>query len=184
MASPTPVILESPFAPGSRTVLGTERFFSEQENVSYARACLRDSLLRGEAPLASHLLYTQPGVLDDTVPAERAQGIEAGLVWGLAARKTVVYLDHGVSRGMIYGVERAKREGRPIALRALHLPPQRGPRFRPHPIEMYALQRDRVDARDLATQHYALFNSPEVQALLSTYRDTQTTMDTSVESMA
>ena len=34
-------------------------------NVDYARACLRDCLQRGEAPLASHLLYTQPDVLDD-----------------------------------------------------------------------------------------------------------------------
>jgi hypothetical protein len=41
--------------------------------------------LRGEAPIASHLLYTQPGVLNDGVPAERAHGIEAGLAWLRAA---------------------------------------------------------------------------------------------------
>ena len=37
--------------------------------MEYARACLRDSLLRGEAPIASHLLYTQPvASLDDSDP--------------------------------------------------------------------------------------------------------------------
>jgi hypothetical protein len=113
------VILESPFAPGSRPVLGIDTFFSEEANVDYARRCLHDSLLRGEAPIASHLLYTQPGVLDDTIPEERALGIEAGLVWGDAAEATVVYLDHGVSRGMVFGVERAVREGRPVEFRVL-----------------------------------------------------------------
>ena len=57
------VILESPYF--ADTEDGVE------QNVKYARQCLRDSLLRGEAPLASHLLYTQPGVLDDRVPDER-----------------------------------------------------------------------------------------------------------------
>jgi len=64
------VILESPYAGDVAT------------NVAYARRALRDCLLRGEAPFASHLLYTQPGVLDDTLPDERACGIEAGLIWG------------------------------------------------------------------------------------------------------
>jgi hypothetical protein len=113
------VILESPFAPGTRPVLGVDTFFSEEANVAYARECLRDSLLRGEAPLASHLLYTQPGVLDDTIPHERERGIDAGLAWGHEAEATVVYLDHGVSHGMILGVERAVREGRPVELRVL-----------------------------------------------------------------
>ena len=39
------VILESPYAG------------NVEENVAYARAAVRDSLLRGEAPIASHLLY-------------------------------------------------------------------------------------------------------------------------------
>ena len=49
------VILESPFAGDVK------------RNTAYARAALRDSLLRGEAPIASHLLYTQDGVLDDAL---------------------------------------------------------------------------------------------------------------------
>jgi hypothetical protein len=70
-SNPTPtmrrVILESPFAG------------DVERNVRYARACVRDSLLRGEAPIASHLLYTQPGVLNDDIEAERQHGIDAGL---------------------------------------------------------------------------------------------------------
>jgi hypothetical protein len=42
-----------------------------EANVEYARRCVRDALARGEAPIASHLLYTQPGVLRDAVPEER-----------------------------------------------------------------------------------------------------------------
>lgn len=85
----------------------------------YARAAMRDCLLRGEAPYASHLLYTQDGVLNDDYPDERALGIEAGLCWGKKASKTVVYIDLGISNGMAEGIQRAKREGRPIEQRTL-----------------------------------------------------------------
>lgn len=87
--------------------------------VKYARAAMHDCLQRGEAPYASHLLYTQPGVLDDDLPDERALGIEAGLQWGAAASKTVVYTDLGVSDGMRQGIERAKQQGRTIEYRSL-----------------------------------------------------------------
>lgn len=102
------VLLESPFAG------------NVERNIAYARACLRDSLLRGEAPLASHLLYTQEGVLDDNEPDERTLGIEAGLAWGKRADMTAVYTDLGVSNGMLEGIARAKAEGRRIEYRRLH----------------------------------------------------------------
>lgn len=101
------VIIESPYAG------------NVDRNVAYARRALADSLARGEAPIASHLLYTQPGVLDDQVPEERYRGIEAGLAWGALADATVVYVDHGFSTGMKYGVQRAEREGRPIEYRTI-----------------------------------------------------------------
>ncbi len=101
------VILESPYAGDIR------------RNVRYARACLRDSLKRGEAPIASHLLYTQRGVLRDGVLAERQWGIDAGLVWGSKADATVVYTDLGTSGGMRYGIDNAERAGRPIEYRSL-----------------------------------------------------------------
>ena len=88
-------------------------------NKKYARACLRDCLSRGEAPYASHLLYAQEGLLDDGSAQERALGIHAGLVWGAAATKTVVYADLGISSGMEKGIERALREGRQVERRML-----------------------------------------------------------------
>lgn len=47
------VVVESPFAGDI------------QKNIEYARKCMADCLKRGEAPFASHLLYTQDGILDD-----------------------------------------------------------------------------------------------------------------------
>lgn len=101
------VILESPFAG------------DVEANIAYARACVRDSLLRGEAPIASHLLYTQPGVLDDDVPAERQHGIDAGLAWKAVAHASVVYTDRGISRGMEYGIAAAREAGLPVEFRSL-----------------------------------------------------------------
>lgn len=86
-------------------------------NTEYAQACLLDSLRRGEAPIASHLLHTQ--VLDDLRPGERELGIEAGLAWYRAAEKCVVYEDFGMSRGMAEGTARARSHGVPVEYRRL-----------------------------------------------------------------
>ena len=102
-----PVIIESPYAG------------DVERNVRYARACMRDCLLRGEAPYASHLLYTQPGVLADEIPEERRNGIAAGFAWRSVAKKTVVYVDEGISTGMRYGIDHAKGIGHEIEYRTL-----------------------------------------------------------------
>jgi hypothetical protein len=101
------VILESPYAG------------DVEANVGYARRAVRDSLMRGEAPIASHLLYTQPGILDDHDPAERAAGIDAGLAWRRVAEATVVYADRGISAGMRYGIAAAEAAGLPVEFRYL-----------------------------------------------------------------
>lgn len=88
-------------------------------NILYAKAAMRDSLARGEAPYASHLLFAQPGILDDLVPGEREIGIEAGLAWGSVAELTAVYADLGISHGMQRGIDRAKREGRRVEVRSI-----------------------------------------------------------------
>lgn len=85
-------------------------------NLAYARAAMLDCLRRGEAPFASHLLLTQ--VLDDTDPAQRAQGIEAGLAWGARADVTVVY-GNLITPGMRLGIERAYAAGRPVEYRSI-----------------------------------------------------------------
>ena len=86
------------------------------------RAALADCLRRGEAPFASHLLYTQPGVLDDLIPKERKQGIEAGLELAKRADATVVYADLGISKGMEWGIKAATEIDRPIEYRSLGMP--------------------------------------------------------------
>lgn len=96
------VVVESPYAGASAGDV--------QRNERYARACLADCLARGEAPYASHLLYTQPGVLDDTKSEERAKGIAAGFAWREMAAATVVYIDLGMSRGMIAGLKHAHEQ--------------------------------------------------------------------------
>ena len=103
----TLVVVESPYAGNI------------PENVAYARAAMHDCFKHSEAPFASHLLYTQPGVLIDEIPEERKLGIDAGLLWGELAQKTVVYVDRGFSSGMRYGIQRALKAGRPIEFRSL-----------------------------------------------------------------
>ncbi len=88
-------------------------------NVEYAKQCVHDSLTRGEAPIASHLLFTQDGLLDDDVPSERLLGCEAGLAWLPVADLMAVYVDRGVSGGMERAVERARRVGLPVEFRLL-----------------------------------------------------------------
>lgn len=108
------VILESPYAAAT-----PERI---ARNVEYARACVRDSLSRGEAPIASHLLYTQPGILRDEVPDERQWGIDAGLAWRGVAEASVVYTDLGTTRGMEYGIKAAEASGIPVEYRNIGWP--------------------------------------------------------------
>ena len=80
---------------------------------------MRDSLLRGESPFASHLLYTQ--VLDDGEPAQRRIGMEAGFMFYSVAKLCAVYLDYGMSEGMLAGIERAKAHKVPIEQRLLEM---------------------------------------------------------------
>ena len=82
------VVIESPYAGDI------------PRNTRYARAAVRDSLERGEAPIASHLLHTQLGILREGVPEERQRGIDAGLAWHEAADAVIFYCDLGWSDGM------------------------------------------------------------------------------------
>lgn len=87
-----------------------------ERNVRYARSCLARRLSLGEAPFASHLLYTQPGVLDDGNALERQHGI---LAIGAREDRTVVYTDLGISTGMGQGIAAAEDAGRPVEYRTL-----------------------------------------------------------------
>lgn len=91
-------IIESPYA--AKNADGSLDHIGIKINVEYARACMRDALLRGEAPYASHLLYTQPGVLRDEVPEDRELGITSGFEFRRVADVIAVYTDLGISPGM------------------------------------------------------------------------------------
>lgn len=101
------VIIESPYAG------------EIDRNVEYARICMLDSVSRGEAPIASHLIYTQPGILKDEIPEERKTGIECGFAWWNVADVIVFYEDLGWSKGMLAAKERAETQGRNYHVRRL-----------------------------------------------------------------
>lgn len=104
------VVVESPFSGRGNKLL--ERVFAR-----YCNAAMRDCLQRGEAPFASHAIYTR--VLDDDVPEDRMLGIHAGFAWAMAGVLTAVYIDYGVSDGMRLGIGHAQTQGRPIENRML-----------------------------------------------------------------
>lgn len=101
------VVIESPYAGDVET------------NLEYLAACMADCIKRGEAPFASHGLYTMKGVLRDEVPEERRKGIEAGFVWSERADLVAVYIDRGISPGMREGAIRALRADQHLEYRSL-----------------------------------------------------------------
>ncbi|AUR90681.1 hypothetical protein NVP1149O_27 [Vibrio phage 1.149.O._10N.286.55.A12] len=105
------VIIESPFAASETHTV--------EQHIEYARQCMRDSLMRGESPYASHLLYTQDGVLDDLSPSERKMGIEAGFKWRDVSELTVFYVDYGYSSGMQLGLQDCINKRKPYEIRKI-----------------------------------------------------------------
>jgi hypothetical protein len=107
------VVVESPYAAGTIVEVAYNR--------AYLQACLRDCLLRGEYPFASHHMYTE--ALDDQDEAERELGIVAGLDFARCCVRSVFYTDLGMSPGMVkYGHRAALESGREIEHRKLGAP--------------------------------------------------------------
>ena len=90
-----------------------------EENIKYARRCMLDCLRRGEYPIASHLLYTQGGILDYTIPEERELGIRASFALKKLAHNTIVYVDRGISSEMEKGIALANWHDRYVEIRKL-----------------------------------------------------------------
>ncbi len=105
------VVVESPYAGDI------------ERNTTYARRALRDCIQRGEAPIASHLLYTQPGILDEFDPSERALGIQLGYEWMQWADEVILYTDYGISRGMTAAEAHAKSLDLAITYRTIGVNP-------------------------------------------------------------
>ena len=79
-------IIESPYA-GDR-----------ERNRIYLQRAIRDSVVRGELPFASHGFFTF--IYDDLKPEERQLGINLGYGFWAFAERVVFYIDYGMSNGM------------------------------------------------------------------------------------
>lgn len=127
-------IIESPYG---KNVDGTPADAATiKRNLTYVRAAMADCFARGEVPLASHALYTQPGVLDDSKPEERKKGMEAGFalrtcLGALAGAdvegggslpvivQTACYEDYGITPGMAAGLNRSVDDNVPVVFRRI-----------------------------------------------------------------
>jgi len=105
------VILESPLSAVTRAAI--------EFNKDYAKRAMRDSLKRGEAPFASHLLFDQPGLLDELKGSDRILGMAAGQAWYPVAEKIVVYEDYGISPGMQAGIDFGVKLNLPVEYRRI-----------------------------------------------------------------
>ena len=101
------VIIASPFAGDTK------------RNIAYGLACVKHSLLHNEAPIAGHLLLTQPGILNDQLVGDRLLGMRAGFAWLRVANILAVYIDHGISPGMKQEIELAQIHKVPVSYRKI-----------------------------------------------------------------
>ena len=109
-------VYESPFAAST--------FDQFARHVAYIRLLTRlGAQVHGEAAIASHMIWTQPGVLRDDDPEERALGIDCGLAVALLACNGhvghVYWTDLGWSGGMLRSAESMRERGLPINERSL-----------------------------------------------------------------
>lgn len=105
------VIIETPYHAPTPTKV--------EENIAFAKQCILDSLSGKEYPFASHLFYTQPGLLADHVPTERICGINCGYAWMAVAELVAFYIDRGFSKGMLDAMKQALVLNIPIEIRIL-----------------------------------------------------------------
>lgn len=114
------VCLESPFKPSEGDIAKYAGRYSAAEllrqNLAYARLALLNALKLGEAPLASHLLYTQ--VWSETADLRDA-GIKAGIELHHRADLVALYVDLGTSGGMKLASDNARLVGTEITTRSI-----------------------------------------------------------------
>jgi hypothetical protein len=115
------VFLVTPFAEKGPLIYGPGVWL-KRPNVIFAQRCMADCIRVGEAPYASHLLYTQPNILDDFLPEERACGLVAGRRFLAVCEYAVCYVDRGFSTGMRGDLEAAVQYRTEILFRRLEGP--------------------------------------------------------------
>jgi hypothetical protein len=85
---------------------------------AYARAAMRDSIDKGEAPFP----WVGLGLLlQDDVAQERAAALETCLAWLPHAVRVVIYSDFGISTGMSGEIDRAQALGIKLEIRSLNV---------------------------------------------------------------
>jgi hypothetical protein len=108
----TPVVIESPCKP-------SDTGFSWDDHQDYLKLALRDSISRGEAPIASHGLFAFSNVFDDAAPDQRTACMEAGWCWIKHASAVIVYVDCGITEGMERAITVAGLNGVQVYYRSL-----------------------------------------------------------------
>lgn len=105
------VIIESPCAalPNS----------TWEDHQDYLADALRDSISRGEAPIASHGLFAFSNIFNDADAKQRRACMLAGHAWLNQAEAVIVYADLGISAGMQQGIDLAKRLSIPVEIRRI-----------------------------------------------------------------
>ena len=102
------VVLISPFA--------AEDFSIAAAVQRYGERCVRDSLGRGESPLASHLFYSTLNVRN---PIERDIGLLSQLSWIPKSDMVAVYVDFGLTKAMEVAINTAQIKSKKIEYRTI-----------------------------------------------------------------
>lgn len=76
------------------------------KNIEYARELTKKALEMGFTPITPHLYLTQ--VLNDEIPSERKQGLEAGHVILQTCETMIIGTRYGISEGMAAEIEAGK----------------------------------------------------------------------------
>jgi hypothetical protein len=87
----------------------------------YLSACIRDAVMRGEVPIASHAMFCVASDFNDEVDADRALGLTAARVMIQNCQLVAVYCDHGISEGMRRAMEFAFSINKPVETRRIGL---------------------------------------------------------------
>lgn len=98
------ICIESPYAGSTELEIAN--------NVSYAMMALDICLRSGLSPYACHLQNTL--VLSDSIPEERERGICAGIELGNRCDERWVFVDLGITPGMLLAIKAAEETGQPV----------------------------------------------------------------------
>lgn len=108
--SMTRVYIASPFRTNSPELRKTY--------LNYLDDCIRDSLLRNEAPYVPHAYL--PRFLADSDGRQRNKALSIGTKFLLICQILAVYKNHGITEGMQGEIDTAKANGIRIEFRSLY----------------------------------------------------------------